>query len=246
MTTEVEPIEAEVISRDLVPAPPPPALFGTTEPTEVIERATKIANALKTVVDTQKLYSLIPGRQKEPSGQWVTVNRKYVRVEGWTTLGAMLGVFPVEVWCRKLEDGWEARVEARTLTGAVVGAAEAECTRAEKSWADRDDYALRSMAQTRATSKAMRLPLGWVMTLAGFEATPEEEMPRERHDDEEEKRPYRPQGVRQYAPKAQTAVARERAKILGDDVMACESCHAPAGKPHATKCPNHPDSVPFE
>ena len=35
---------------------------------------------------------------------------------------SMLGVFPVCVWTRELEDGWEARVEARTITGATVGA----------------------------------------------------------------------------------------------------------------------------
>ena len=51
------------------------------------------------------------------------------------------------------------------------------CSRGERTWAKRDDYALRSMAQTRAISKAMRGPLGFVMTLAGFEATPLEEMP---------------------------------------------------------------------
>ena len=33
------------------------------------------------------------------------------------------------------------------------------------------------MAQTRATSKALRQPLGFVITLAGFDPTPAEEMP---------------------------------------------------------------------
>jgi hypothetical protein len=33
------------------------------------------------------------------------------------------------------------------------------------------------MAQTRATSKALRVPLGFIVVLAGYEATPEEEMP---------------------------------------------------------------------
>ena len=101
----------------------------------------------------------------------------HVRVEGWTMLGSLLGVFPITVWTHKLEDGWEARVEARTRAGELVGAAEAQCTRDEKTWANRDDYALRSMAQTRATSKALRQPLGFVITLAGFDPTPAEEMP---------------------------------------------------------------------
>ena len=32
------------------------------------------------------------------------------------------------------------------------------------------------MAQTRATGKAFRIPLGWLMKASGFEATPSEEM----------------------------------------------------------------------
>jgi hypothetical protein len=63
------------------------------------------------------------------------------------------------------------------LTGQVVGAAESECMPAERRWANADDYARRSMAQTRATSKALRQPLGFVMQLAGFDATPADEIP---------------------------------------------------------------------
>jgi hypothetical protein len=106
----------------------------------------------------------------------------HVRVEGWTMLGSLLGVYPYTVWTRPLEDatetwiGWEARVEVRTRSGEVIGAAEAMCTEFEANWKGKDDYQLRSMAQTRAQSKALRGPLGFVVTLAGFEATPAEEM----------------------------------------------------------------------
>jgi hypothetical protein len=139
-------------------------LFGVQEPEEVVVKAASVAKALAKVVRKQKLATSISGRE-------------YVRVEGWTLLGSMLGVFPYCVWTRKLDDGWEARVEARTRDGSVIGSAEAQCLYAEKTWKSRDDYALRSMAQTRATSKALRQPLGFVMTLAGFDATPAEEMP---------------------------------------------------------------------
>jgi hypothetical protein len=142
----------------------PATLFGTDDPEQVVASATKAAKALAKVVTDQKLAVKIQGRP-------------HVRVEGWTLLGSMLGVFPVVAWTRKLENGWEARVEARTRVGEIVGAAEAECLRSEKTWATRDDYALRSMAQTRATSKALRAPLGFVMQLAGFDPTPLEEMP---------------------------------------------------------------------
>src|SRR5262249_12674617 len=84
-------------------------------------------------------------------------------------------------WTRPLEDGsgWEARVEARTLDGRVVGAAESMCSRSESTWARRDEYALRSMAQTRAISRALRAPLGQIVTLAGYEPAGAEEIPDE-------------------------------------------------------------------
>lgn len=166
MTITQETVDAIVAKETAMVLPvqeTPPALFGTTEPTEIVSKARDVANALKDVLKQQGLITNIQGKE-------------YVQVGGWTLLGSMLGVFPVMEWCRKLDNGWEARVEAKTLSGAVVGAAEAECTRDEKMWANRDDYALRSMAQTRATSKALRMPLGFVVTLAGFNATPAEEM----------------------------------------------------------------------
>lgn len=138
-------------------------LWGTDNPTEVVARAAAVATALRDVIVRQKLVSNIQGRD-------------YPRCEAWTLLGTMLGVFPVLCWTRKLEDGWEARVEAKTKDGSVVGAAEAQCLSSERNWGNRDDFALRSMAQTRATAKALRMPLGFVMSLSGFEVTPAEEM----------------------------------------------------------------------
>lgn len=158
--TAVEEPGTEIVLRPAMS----PTLFNTDDPAEVVARATRTAEPLAQVVRKQGLAVNISGRE-------------HVKVEGWTLLGSMLGVFPVCTWTRKLDNGWEARVEARTIGGALVGAAEAECLRSESKWTDRDDYALRSMAQTRATSKALRQPLGFVMQLAGFEATPAEEMP---------------------------------------------------------------------
>lgn len=167
MTTMTEPIESTaVVLREEPQASV--TLFRTDEPVAIVERATAVANALAPVIRNQHLYADIQGRE-------------HVTVEGWTLLGSMLGVFPVPVWTRPLPDGrgWEARVEARTRAGETVGGAEAMCTRDERQWQSRDDYALRSMAQTRATSKALRLPLGFVMVLSGFDASPAEEVPTE-------------------------------------------------------------------
>lgn len=172
MTDDIQTIEAEV--EEIVENLPARReevgavnLFGDASPAEVLARASAIATPLARVIDEQQLYKIISGK-------------KHVKVEGWTLLGSMLGVFPTVEWTRPVANGWEARVVAKTLDGREVGSSEAMCTRDETGsgnrWKSADEYAIRSMAQTRATSKALRLPLGFVMTLAGYEATPSEEM----------------------------------------------------------------------
>jgi hypothetical protein len=141
-----------------------PALFGTDDPVAVIEKAVRVADALKAVIVSKKLVSQIQGKE-------------YVQVEAWLTLAAMLRLTTVCEWSRRVENGWEARVFVRDANGNTVGAAEAQCLateRTKKSW---EDYALRSMAQTRATSKSLRSVLGFIVVLAGYSATPAEEMP---------------------------------------------------------------------
>lgn len=163
-------------STELVPSGAPVTLFQTDDPVEIVARATQIANALSDVLKQKKLTTRI--------GQ-----KDHVQVDGWSLCGTMLGVYPVVEWTRPVEGGWEARVEARTRDGAVVGAAEAECLRTENRWRTADDYAIRSMAQTRAISKALRAPLGFIVALAGYETTPEEEMVR---DNPPAERPFNP------------------------------------------------------
>ncbi|KKL96002.1 hypothetical protein LCGC14_1848770, partial [marine sediment metagenome] len=184
----------------------PPLSLLTGSPDERLAEATEVANALSPLINTKKLYANINGR-------------KHVLFEGWTTLGALVGVFPVTAWTRPVEQGWEARVEARTLSGAIVGAAEAQCLRTEKIWSNRDDYALRSMAQTRAGGKALRMPLGFIMSLAGYEATPAEEIPR---DEPAATRPAPKPSVRRAPPArkspppdAEDGDDGERSKLFG-------------------------------
>lgn len=165
--SDVDVVDAEAVEvgTDVeLRSPAPLNLFRATDPGEVIVKAAETAKPLAEVIRKQKLYKTIQGKN-------------HVFVEGWTLLGSMLGVFPVVVWTRKLDNGWEARVEARTMAGATVGAAEAQCLRTEARWKSADDYAIRSMAQTRATSRAMRGPLGFVIQLAGFQPEPAEDMP---------------------------------------------------------------------
>jgi len=148
-------------------------IIAARTPHDVIVQATTIAKELSKIVKDNNLSVTIQ-------------NRKFVKVEGWSTMGAMLGVLPREMTeaFRSFEDGsCEASVELiRISDSAVIGRASAFVGMDEKdrngklTWGSRAMYARRSMAVTRATGKAYRLGFSWIMTLAGYEATPAEEM----------------------------------------------------------------------
>jgi hypothetical protein len=135
-------------------------------PQQMVSYAAGMANALSKIIEGQKLFTSIGGK-------------KHVRVEGWCTLGSMLGFLPREVEVKELSDGsYEAKVELYSLkTGQIVGSASALCGSDETRWSKAERYARRSMAITRATGKAYRLGFAWIMSLAGYEGTPYEEMP---------------------------------------------------------------------
>lgn len=143
-------------------------VVSASSPAQLVARATEAADALAGVIAAKGLFSSIQGR-------------RYVKCEGWTTLAAMMGCLPREEQTVEREDGsYEAVVAlVRMRDGQVLTRASAECGRGEKLWMDRAPYARRSMAVTRATSKACRIAFSWVMTLAGYEVTPAEEMPHE-------------------------------------------------------------------
>jgi len=71
--------------------------------------------------------------------------------------------------------GFKAEFRA-AKNGQPVGWGEGRCTRGETSKVNQDDYALASMAQTRAQSRALGAPLKFVVKLAGYETTPAEEL----------------------------------------------------------------------
>jgi hypothetical protein len=169
-----EPAPVEVIDVDPEPGelvlyePGTPATLWGADPRIALQRMQRDADALMDVVRSQKLAVNIRGRE-------------FLTVEAWTTLGALKGVHAAIVWTRPNEagDGIIARAEARTLDGALVGAAESECSRMEPKWKDSDAYAVRSMAQTRAISRALQAPLRHIAVLAGYEGTAAEEIPGE-------------------------------------------------------------------
>lgn len=170
-------------------------------PAAVVGKATEIASALANVIDAQNLYTVISGK-------------KYVRVEGWSTLGAMLGVLPREVDVFENEDGtFEATVELiRASNQAVIGRASAICGSDEKQWAKRIRNARRSMAITRATGKAYRLGFSWIIQLAGYQPTPAEEMVAAINGESREVKPQaqKPKRKPRQKPKAEPEPAELR------------------------------------
>lgn len=167
---EVKPKRLKREKVAIIPLPPPVEIrlgsLAVQDPKEMIHRAAQLADALAEIIHQQKLYTVIKGK-------------KHVWVEGWTTMGAMLGVNPIEEFCDPTPDGkgYKAKVKlVRLFDGQQVGGASAICKQGEKGWADNEDFATHSKAITRATGKAFRLSFAWIMKLAGFEATPAAEL----------------------------------------------------------------------
>jgi hypothetical protein len=165
---------AEVTTTEIVPAEfvehetAAVALWGTNDPLQMTARMSAVADAMASAVRSRGMAVQIGQNQ-------------YVKAEGWSLVGAMIGVFPrprevVEIREDGTLVGFRATVELVTRDGGVVGGAVALCTVGEERWADRDWNQIASMAQTRATAKAYRQTLGFIMPMAGYAATPLEEM----------------------------------------------------------------------
>jgi len=116
----------------------------------------------------------------------VTISgNEYLKVEAWEFIGRANNTFAATDKVHAIVDengdvqAYEAKVNLMK-DGMIVGSAVAECgldsfvTRGAQG---RDKHnAAKSMAQTRATSKAFRMAFSWVAVLAGYSPTPAEEM----------------------------------------------------------------------
>ncbi len=132
--------------------------------------AVEIATTIKEYATQQGLVSNIKGKA-------------YPNVEAWQYAGLLLGLFPRVVSVENLstdkEYKYRAEVEIRKADGEVVGTGVGVCSNKEGTKKYFEEYAICSMAQTRATGKAFRLLIGWMFKLADLEATPAEEMEEE-------------------------------------------------------------------
>jgi hypothetical protein len=104
---------------------------------------------------------------------------EHVRIEGWQVLCHMCNLpLPsiVSVRREERENGYCYIAEAVLQYGGREYRAYGICASDESNWRGKPEFQLASMAQTRAAGKVLRLLLGWIVTLAGYEPTPAEEM----------------------------------------------------------------------
>ena len=130
--------------------------------------ASEFANQLKEIIVKSNLFTNLKGKS-------------YVNVEGWQIAGAFLGIEPMVESVENISDGNIIRYRAEVSltdvkTGRKCGYGVAICTNREPGKQNFPEYAVASMAQTRAVGKAYRIRLGWLLKLAGYETTPSEEM----------------------------------------------------------------------
>lgn len=194
---------------DRYEAPGGVTLFPGVTPAEVIAAATEAANALAPVIEQQKLSMTIAGKPYVLQEGWntlaaltgaVSYGQAPVIVLPWPGMDTeppdpgreprrASPDYPAWEQARRLRELWDMRAMGRMFGfkatfvamkhGEQIGSGEGLCTRAEKNWRDRDDFALMGMANTRARRSALRGPLGFVVSLAGYESTPAEDMPAE-------------------------------------------------------------------
>lgn len=116
--------------------------------------------------------------------------KKYAMVEAWQFAGIRMGLIPIVVAVKDLstekECKWFAEVEiVEAKTGRFVGRGFETCSNKEANKKQFEEYAVLSMAQTRAIGKAFRNCCAWIMKSAGYEPTPAEEMDFAKNDSDD-------------------------------------------------------------
>lgn len=114
----------------------------------------------------------------------LTINvqgKEYVNVEGWQYAGSRLGIVPIVEHVINVGNDQELKYQAKVSLydlrhQATVGAGFAVCSNKETGKKFYQEFAIMSMAQTRAIGKAYRNCLAWIIRAAGYEPTPAEEM----------------------------------------------------------------------
>lgn len=147
--------------------PPPAALAVVRPPKQVLEEAREAATALVEVIKAKKNPFMVRGEV-------------YLQFEDWQTVAKFYGATVKVAETKYLEYGEVAGFEAKAVVlnsnGMEISGAEAMCLNDEPNWKKKPLFQLKSMAQTRASAKALRNVFAWVVVLAGYKPTPAEEM----------------------------------------------------------------------
>jgi len=107
--------------------------------------------------------------------------KEFVNVEGWQYAGSRLGIVPIVEHVINVSSDQEIKYQAKVTlfdmrSQHTVGAGFAICSNKESGKKFYQEFAIASMAQTRAIGKAYRNILAWITRAAGYEPTPAEEM----------------------------------------------------------------------
>jgi hypothetical protein len=107
--------------------------------------------------------------------------KEFVNVEGWQYAGSRLGIVPIVEHVINVSTDQEMKYQAKVTLfdlrhQTTVGAGFAVCSNKESGKKFYQEFAIMSMAQTRAIGKAYRNCLAWIIRAAGYEPTPAEEM----------------------------------------------------------------------
>lgn len=177
--------------------------------------------------------------------------KEHLAFEAWAFLGARFGVGPtvesvepifeddprVEIApTGKILNGFNAVANlVRLDTGELLNQrAQAECTRDEPNWAKKPSFQLKSMAQTRACSKALRLRFSPLVVMAGYEPTPKEEMTGEEYGESTSVKPTQRQNERSDPRRVVNPKAEETPTGIAPD----EATEGNPAKPSAAKPEN--------
>ena len=99
MTDQVETKAIEIVNLGTIKA---------TGPQDIVNRGVDLADRLANIINTKQLYTIIS-------------RKKYVNVEGWNTLGAMIGILPREVSVTEHENGDFEEGDLSNWTTAGLG-----------------------------------------------------------------------------------------------------------------------------
>ena len=137
-----------------------------TDPTALHRRSIEIANAVREGV----------------LGQTIEIQgKKYIQSPGWAMMANAFGFVVSGGEVKKEGEGFVAKAYLKRVdNGIVVAEAEGFCDRTEARWRSAPEYAVRSMAQTRAASKVCKMALASCVPLMGVKnlsVPPAEEVP---------------------------------------------------------------------